>query len=208
MPSKELTAEEKLIAAGIELAKKYGINGFSVRPLCSKAKVNLGLFHYHFTSRQNFNKAVLKELYKELLKGLDMNISADLNPIEKLEIIGNIIGDFTRDNAPLLLSIIADILSGNKEMFSFIKSNFTKHILFTISIIEECKKKGLLKNYNSASLTFSLIAPAAIPNIAAEAFKRIANKKDYKKVEPFIKRIASHKLVKERIEMFLKGSLK
>ncbi|MDR3113398.1 MAG: TetR/AcrR family transcriptional regulator [Endomicrobium sp.] len=75
-------AEQKLISAGLYLAKEKGVSGFSVRQLCSKAKVNPGLFHYYFTSRENFNKAVLKEVYNCLIKDLRIHIAQNLKPKE------------------------------------------------------------------------------------------------------------------------------
>lgn len=208
MRAESLDVPQRMIAAGLALAKKRGIENFTVRQVCSKAKVNLGLFHYHFSSRLNFNKEVLKELYKELMTDFDLKIPADLKPEEKLKNTAQIINKFTKNNASLLLSILSDILAGNKEMAVFLKNNFSKHIFIALSVIEECKRKNVLKNFNSLSILFFLAAPAAIPNIISAAFQKILHPKDYKKAQKIIKEIQSEKLANERFEIAMRGSLK
>ncbi|MDR3244321.1 MAG: TetR family transcriptional regulator [Elusimicrobiota bacterium] len=208
MSKEELNARQKLINAGIILARQKGISSFSVRQLCLKAKVNLGLFHYHFISRQKFNKAVLKELYGNFLKDFDFKSSGDLTPLQELENISSIIGNFTKENASLLSSLFIEVASGNKEMVSFIQNNFTRHIEFIISVIERCKAQKILKNYDTLVLLFSFIAPIALPNVAVSIVKKIMSKKDYQKAAPFMEKIASDKLTKERIEISLKGALR
>jgi len=208
MSKEELNARQKLINAGIVLARQKGISSFSVRQLCLKAKVNLGLFHYHFVSRQKFNKAVLKELYGNFLKDFDFKSPEDLTPLQELENVSSIIGKFTKENASLLSSLFIEAASGNKEMVSFIKNNFTQHVKFVISVMERCKDKKILKNYDTLVLLFSFIAPIALPTVAVAIVKKVMSKKDYKKIAPIMEKIASDKLIKERIEISLKGALR
>ena len=47
--------DEKLLRAGIQLARAKGLGGFTVREVCARSRVNLGMFHYYFTNKDNFD---------------------------------------------------------------------------------------------------------------------------------------------------------
>lgn len=202
-------ADLKLIKAGLSLAKEKGLTNFSVRELCKKAGVNPGLFHYYFTSRENFNNAVLKELYNsELLNNFTINISSELSPKEKLIAVRDLIETFTRNNSSLISSVIMDIVSGNRQILAFIEKNFTQHIKIIFSVVEECKKEGLLENADTVTLVLSLVVPLVAPNVMAGILSKILNKNEFAKVKPFAEKVLSEKIVKERARLALKAVLK
>jgi len=208
MPKLKSGADRKLIEAGLGLAKSVGLSGFTVRELCKKAKINPGLFHYYFTSRENFDKAVLKELYGTLLKDIVFNVPSSMPSKEKLVAVRDSISSFINHNRSLISSVIVDIISGNKEMFSFIRKNFTSHIMFVLSVIEECKKEGVLEDADSLSVLFSFVMPVVIPSIVPGIFEKVLDKKELLKIKPFIDRVLSEKSSKERERLSLKAVLK
>jgi AcrR family transcriptional regulator len=208
MPKPQSGADKKLIKAGLNLAKEKGLSGFSVRELCLKAKVNPGLFHYYFTSREIFDRAVLKELYGSLLKDIEIRVPQNLKPKEKLIAFRSLIAEFTKNNAPLLSSVIIDIVSGNKEIFSFIKENFTYHIQVALSIVDECKKAGIAEDADSLSILFSFVLPVIIPNIAANVLSKVLDKKEAESLKPLKEKILSAASVEERSRLSLKAVLK
>ena len=59
-PSRNL--DRALLAAGRELFPSRGCPGLTVREVAEAAGVNLGMFHYHFKSREAFLRALLQSV--------------------------------------------------------------------------------------------------------------------------------------------------
>lgn len=208
MPKPQSGADIKLVNAGIKLAKEKGLTGFTVRELCSKAKVNSGLFHYYFASRENFNRTVLRELYGTLLKDLSINIAPDIAPKDKLITFRTLVTKFIKNNSSLLSSIIIDILSGDKEIFAFIKENFTSHLRLGVSIVDECKKCGIVEDADSLNILFSFALPVIIPDIVAAILPKVLDKKIIEELKPLREKILSERSIEERNRLSLKAVLK
>ena len=81
-PSRNL--DRALLAAGRELLPARGCAGLSVREVAEAAGVNLGMFHYHFKTREAFLRALLQSLYEEMFSQLSFQGSADWGPLENL----------------------------------------------------------------------------------------------------------------------------
>ncbi|MCL2144870.1 MAG: TetR/AcrR family transcriptional regulator [Endomicrobia bacterium] len=205
---KNVNTEQKIIDTGIVLAKQYGISGFTVRQLCKKAKVNLGLFHYHFVSRENFENIILTSLYGSFMKDIEMNIPKDTDAVKKFEIARKIFADFILKNAPILGSLLIEVVSGNASKFNFAKDNLSKHAALFYSILEQGKKEKAFKDADTLSLMISAIAPIIVPIAGAEIFKKIISKKDSAKISKFIDNLSGEKSIKERMELSLKGILR
>ena len=202
-------ADLKLVNAGIRLAREKGLTGFTVRQLCGKAKVNPGLFHYYFASRENFNRSVLKELYSsEILKQLEINDLQNLKPKEKLVAVQELLGNFTKKNSSILASFVTDILSGDGQILSFIAENFTLHIKTIAGVIKECKNEGFLEDTDTLTLMISFILPVVGPNLAAGILKKILDKKKFTIAEELSEKFLSDKHIKERSRLALKAILK
>ena len=66
MPRPSRNLDRALLAAGRELFPARGCAGLSVREVADAAGVNLGMFHYHFKSREAFLRALLQSVYEDL----------------------------------------------------------------------------------------------------------------------------------------------
>ena len=58
--------DQALLRSGRELFATSGCDGLSLRALAEHAGVNLGMFHYHFKTKDNFLRALLQQLYEEV----------------------------------------------------------------------------------------------------------------------------------------------
>jgi AcrR family transcriptional regulator len=52
--------DQALLRAGRELFPRVGCGGLSVRALAEHADVNVGMFHYHFKTKDKFLDALLQ----------------------------------------------------------------------------------------------------------------------------------------------------
>src|SRR6187549_2859305 len=109
-PSRNL--DRALLAAGRELLPARGCAGLSVREVAEAAGVNLGMFHYHFKSREAFLRALLQSMYEEMFSQLTFQGSAAWGPTDNLRASMRFLGRFLRANRPMLSRVMADALSG------------------------------------------------------------------------------------------------
>ncbi|MDQ3261334.1 MAG: TetR/AcrR family transcriptional regulator, partial [Pseudomonadota bacterium] len=109
-PSRNI--DQLLIYAARELLPEIGARDLSIRRLTERAGVNLGMFHYHFKTRENFLSIVLQGMYEEMFSRLTFQAHADRPSLENLRAAVNVLGSFVRDNRHLLLRLMPDAMAG------------------------------------------------------------------------------------------------
>lgn len=65
MTRKSTNADKKLLENGYKLLIKNGASKLSIRDVCNKANVNLGMFHYYFGSKNKFIEEILNHIYDD-----------------------------------------------------------------------------------------------------------------------------------------------
>ncbi len=155
----------RLIRAAQELLDERGFSGLKIRDVARKAGVNLGMFHYHFKSKENFEKHVMQDVYERFFADFKLETSSAGTPLERLRRSLINLSRFARDNRKLLLGIISDAAQGDAQVLRSVHVNFPRHALIVFSLIRECQKKGLIERM-PLHLTVSLLFPAIMaPNI-------------------------------------------
>ena len=76
MPRPSRNLDRVLLAAGRELLARRGCAALSVREVAHAAGVNLGMFHYHFKTREVFLKTLLQQTYEDMFARLTLDIGA------------------------------------------------------------------------------------------------------------------------------------
>src|SRR5688572_20265236 len=105
-PSQNL--DRALLAAGRELFPQRGCAGLSIREVAEAAGVNLGMFHYHFKTREAFLRAVLQQMYEEMFSRLTFAGGLGSGPEENLRSALRVLGRFVQANRPTITRLIAD----------------------------------------------------------------------------------------------------
>lgn len=165
--------DKKLIKAGINLARAKGLSGFTVRDVCAKSKVNLGMFHYYFTSKDNFDMAVLKTIYTGMLEHINISIAPSKTPKQNVSIIMFEIQDFIRKNRGLLSSLAGDVFCGNKKIIKFISQNFTVHVSILTKELSRAAKEGALAVPTVTDAVLILLPPIALPQLVLGLLGRL-----------------------------------
>ena len=125
-PSRNL--DRALLAAGRELLPARGCAGLSIREVAEAAGVNLGMFHYHFKSREAFLRALLQTMYEDMFSQLAFQGSVDSFPMDNLRAALRFMGRFLRANRPILARVIADALCGDPIALEFLRANMPRHL--------------------------------------------------------------------------------
>lgn len=145
MPRPSRNLDRALLAAGRELLPLRGCAGLSIREVAEAAGVNLGMFHYHFRTREAFLRAVLQQAYEEMFGELTYTVAARFGPVDNLRRALQVLGRFLRDNRPLLTRVLADALSGDPVASAFLRDNAPRHLGVMQQLIGAAQAGGELR---------------------------------------------------------------
>jgi AcrR family transcriptional regulator len=166
-PSRNL--DQVLLAAGRELLPERGCAGLAVREVAERAGVNLGMFHYHFRTREAFLRAVLQQAYEEMFATLTLEAKADAEPVEGLRAALRVLGRFLRDNRPLLARVLADAMVGEACAREFVRDNLPRHVAVLRRYFLAGRRRGVLRPLAFDQALGFLAGALAMPILAGGA---------------------------------------
>ena len=163
MPRPSRNLDQALLAAGRNLFPERGCGGMSVREVADAAGVNLGMFHYHFKSREAFLRALMQQTYEEMFAKLSIEVARDAGTVENLRAALRAIARFVRDHRPFLGRVLADALSGEKCARDFLGENLPRHLGILAALIEAGQKEGSFAPIPAPQLLGTCAGALAMP---------------------------------------------
>jgi len=145
MPRPSRNLDRALLAAGRELLPERGCAGLSIREVADAAHVNLGMFHYHFKTREAFLRTLLQSMYEEMFSQLTMQRDAAWSALENLRAALRFLGRFLRANRPILARVMADALCGDPIALEFLRLNLPRHLGHLHALIALGQKEGVIR---------------------------------------------------------------
>ena len=192
--------DQLLLDAGLALLPLTGCAGLSVRRLTEHAGVNLGMFHYHFKSKENFIKAVLQRTYEEMFAALALRVNPAHPPMRNLRDALGVLGNFGLKNRLLLVRILGDAMSGEPLATGFLKDNLPRHIEVIASLVRQAQSEGSLASGAPVPQVIAFMAGAvAAPILAATALQQSRG------AESQAALVLSEQALAQRIEFALRG---
>ncbi|OGS12329.1 MAG: hypothetical protein A2234_07630 [Elusimicrobia bacterium RIFOXYA2_FULL_58_8] len=197
----------KLKTAGRKLLQEKGITGLTVREACRVAGVNTGMFHYYFGSKDEFLKAVLKEMYAEFMLNFRAGVAVAGTPRARLKNALAEVGKFARSVRNAAPMIFADLAYGKKEAFTFVSGNFTEHIQHIAALAEECRPDSLLKGHSIPFMIAAMVSVMIFPVLIAGVLGRNGVRTvGGKTLEELRDEVLSDAGIAERAEIALRGT--
>ena len=142
MPRPSRNLDRALLAAGRSLFADRGCAALSVREVADAAGVNLGMFHYHFKSRDAFLRALMQQAYEEMFARLTLEVSVHRAASDSLRQAVRAIARWVRDNRRFLARVLADALGGQKCARDFLRDNLPRHFVVLQAIIAQGQAQG------------------------------------------------------------------
>ena len=136
--------DTQLLRAGLELLPEVGTAGLSVRRVAERAGANLGMFHYHFKTRDAFVRALLAQLYDEMFADLEL-AAGDPSPFAALRGALGVLARFARAHRQLLRRLIADAMNGEPLAQEFLRATMPRHIRVVLGLVVAAQTAGLMK---------------------------------------------------------------
>jgi len=207
MTRKSSHADQKLIEQGRKLLISKGASSLSIRELTSIADVNLGMFSYHFKNKENFIQIILDGIYEDFLSELNLEVDGDDLEVLRRQLL--VIAKFARDNRCLILSLLSDVLDEETVVQEFVKNKMRKHFGILAKTLKSCQEHNLIIEAPLPLLVTQIIGSVGLSNLVPELLKRLGVEKAFnKKLVSVTKVLTSDEVLKQRIDILLKGIVK
>ncbi len=196
--------DQRLLDAGLQLLPQLGCRGLSARRLTEHAGVNLGMFHYHFRSKENFIRMLLERMYEQMFSVLTLKAADTVPPVANLRRALLVLGQFAIANRLLLTRIVADAIAGEAVAEEFLRNNVPRHIGVVASLIGAAQAAGELVTVPLPQALAFLGGSVAAPVLLGSALAQRAA------LPPLVKDLVEQHVLSEaalaqRIDFALKG---
>lgn len=173
MPRPSQNIDQALLASGRALYPLYGCAGLSVRQICEHAGANLGMFHYHFRSKDNFLSSLLQALYDEVFDQLQVEASQTGTAKQRLRAALSLLARLMRDHGAWIGRVWVDSGLGEEVPRLFLQRNAPRHIGLLMALVQEAALEGDMAALPSMQrfsfLMGSVLAPMALLPAAIDA---------------------------------------
>lgn len=204
MSRKSTNTDKKLLVEGRKLLLKKGASKLSIREVTGAAKVNLGMFSYHFDNKDQFIEKILSEIYDEFLS--DFNLAEKESELETLESQLLLMGKFARDNRHLILVLLNDILNGEKAVQKFARLKMRKHFSILARTIMKCQKKKLLIDAPLPLILTQIAGSIGLSNLIPEVLKHLGVNKVFELgLKALSKTLMTDEAIEMRVHIVIKG---
>ena len=196
--------DQRLLDSGLALLPLTGCRGLSARRLAEHAQVNLGMFHYHFRSKDNFIRILLGRLYEQMFSVLVIKAAESKSPLQNLRSALQVLGHFGTSNQRLLVRIAADAIAGEPVAMEFLRANVPRHVGMLASLIAAAQKAGKIEAAPLPQILAFLGGSVITPVLVGSALIELAG------LDPAIQtalqqHVLSEQGLHQRIEFALRG---
>lgn len=202
-PSKDI--DQKLIFAARALVAEKGFGALTVRAAATRARVNPGMFHYHFKSKRAFKRRVLETLYEDFFERFTSAVKGN-SPLERLRESLRYMGRFSRDHRREGYTLIQDALGGDRDTVDFIGSHFLRHIKILMALAEEAQRAGQLDPAPLPFVMTFIMGGVGFPNILVESFRSVGARHPFgyplREIEKVLLR---DETINKRVDAVLRG---
>ncbi|MGE0614253.1 MAG: TetR/AcrR family transcriptional regulator [Bacteriovoracia bacterium] len=206
MPRPSTHTDRRLLEAGRKMLVKHGIREVSLRQVAEAAGVNLGMFHYHFKTKDEFIRLVLQECYEEFFARLEEEAhreSAERSSHERLRRLLEVLATYVCEHRELVSLLIKEVLSGNRLVLQFVAKNVPRHGKLMLNAIQDALKEGAIRKdlsaFQVAMLCLSNIGSAALISGTLERLKPAF-------LKPFLKTDSyAQDIFEKRVDFIMRG---
>jgi AcrR family transcriptional regulator len=166
--------DQALLRSGRALFAASGCAGLSLRALAEHAGVNLGMFHYHFKSKDNFLRTLLQQMYEEVFTMLSMEAAHDGSARERLRQALMTRARFVRDHRPFVARVWSDAAQGQPVAREFVRANAPRHVRLLLGLMDRAEAEGALREMPPLQRFVFVMGAVAAPMFIAPVVAEIA----------------------------------
>ena len=196
--------EQALLKSGRKLYAERGAAGLSVRALTEHARVNLGMFHYHFRTKDEFLRRLLGGWYEEMFEALSGTVQQDGLPLHRLQEALFFMASFVRDHRLMLGRMVADAATGQATATQFLRDNAPRHLGLLLSLMDQAEREGLVVKTPPLQRFIFVMSAVAMPLLIAPGMHSLGVAP--KVLGPAMQaQVMSDEAIRQRIALVLKA---
>jgi AcrR family transcriptional regulator len=177
-----------------------------MRAVAKKAGVNLGMFHYHFKSKEVFIARVAAELYEQFFRTFTLEAETGRDPKERLQNAIKSLVRFARDNRRMILAMVRDVLDGNQQLVRLLEALIPRHGIILLRLLRECQKQGYISKMPIPVVVTHLFGGMAAPVFMAALLEQIQLRQPYDFLKKFaVPFILSDRVMEQRLDFVFQG---
>lgn len=203
-PSRDL--DRRLLAAARALVEEKGFSALTVRAVSARARVNPGMFHYHFKNRRAFKQRMFAQFYEEFFQEFLGALGDEKDPAVRLRRALAFLGAFIRDHRGLGLALVQDALAGDPDTLALIRTHFLRHGRLILGALAEGQAAGRFRRTALPNAIVSLVGAVGLPYVLLEALRRAGTRAPFGfPWETFESALTSEAGLNERIDLIVRG---
>lgn len=182
---KDKTTEEKILIAAFEEFRTEGYSGARMRTIADKAKINKGLLHYYFKTKDKLFEKIFSFAVQQIQSSLREIFQLEISVNEKLERIIDVYFETMKRNPELPRFVINEI---NKNPKNFLNKNInplTKAAVaeFIESLQQELDRKNIV-DIKAEQIMINLFSMVIFPFVGKPIIQLMFNfnDKDFDKI--------------------------
>lgn len=157
--AEKASIEERIIEAGIALAKQAGSKEIQVNDICEQAGVSKGTFYKYFKSKDGLFSQIYSSMEPRIMELLPGILLKDISPLQQFWLVFRCLIDRTIELGPKGVEYIARSGFNDSGTHAFLYSgNDSKLRAAHISLIKKCQAAGLVRSDCEAELLMEHIS--------------------------------------------------
>jgi len=158
-----------LFENGTKLLLEVGFDKFSIRDLCKKSGVNLGMFHYYFKTKEHFIELLFEQAFEKYLDTQKDAAKKYSKAIDKLRAVIYQRALTAIVNKQLFFIFFKEMI--NRSFDKTVKKHKKEELKFLVPIIEQCKKDNDISPNLGVQDILPLLLPVANFAVATDLFR-------------------------------------
>lgn len=154
---------ERLLRAGLTVARRSGFKALTVRAVAAQAQANLGSFVYHFGSRAAFVDELIERWYAPLFAELQLSAGAAGDPLAALRRVLLQLVAWLVENRAFVARLLLDAGAGEPGALRFLRTLDRRHPALLLQLIGQAQRAGQLRRDDPLHQMMFVMTTLAVP---------------------------------------------
>ena len=161
-------ARERLLQAGLALARRVGLKALTVRAVAAEAGANLGSFVHHFGTREAFVAELIEREYAPMFARLQRLAHAPADPLAALRAALLQFAGWVAEHRAFLAGLVADAAAGEPAARRFFETIDRRHPALLLQLVEAAQRAGRLRRAEPLHQLLFLLSAVALPVLGSQ----------------------------------------